>query len=118
MKIIFWLLVAVGVVYAFYSGAMAVWSYLEVQGVVEEAVKERAAKSDRFERAPRVKEDIIKKATTSGIKVDDREVFVTDDGRTLAILVRWTWPVIVYQGEEVLAIPLKHARTFDVPEKR
>src|SRR5207249_4041195 len=56
MKIIFWLLVAVGCVYLFYSGGMTVWSYLEVKGVVEDVVAERAPKSERMYRATQVKE--------------------------------------------------------------
>ncbi|PYN24146.1 MAG: hypothetical protein DMD99_12290 [Candidatus Rokuibacteriota bacterium] len=118
MKALVWVLVAIGCVYVFYTGAMAVWSYLEITGVVEEVVAERASRSDRTERATRVKEDIAKKVAASGIKVDDRGVWVSDEGRTLDVSVRWSWPVIVYQGEEVVAIPLRHERTFSVPEKR
>src|SRR6058998_1712813 len=90
MKALFWVLVAIGCVYVFYTGAMAVWSYLE----------------------------ITKKVAASGIKLADRGVSVSDEGRTLDVSVRWSWPVIVYQGERVFAIPLKHERTFKVPEKR
>jgi len=118
MKVLFWVLVAIGCVYVFYTGAMAVWSYLEITSVVEEVVAEWASRTGREERATRVKEDIDKKVAASGIKVGDRGVSVSDEGRTLDVSVRWSWPVIVYQGAEVLAIPLKHERTFKVPEKR
>jgi hypothetical protein len=118
MKALFWVLVAIGCVYVFYTGAMAVWSYLEITSVVEQVVAERASRSEREERATRVQEDIVKKVAASGIKVDDRGVSVSDEGRTLDVSVRWSWPVIVYQGERVFAIPLKHERTFKVPEKR
>jgi len=118
MKALFWVLVAIGCVYVFYTGAMAVWSYLEITSVVEEVVAEWASRTEREERATRVKEDIAKKVAVSGIKVGDRGVSVFDEGRTLDVSVRWSWPVIVYQGAEVLAIPLKHERTFKVPEKR
>ena len=118
MKALFWVLIAIGCVYVFYTGAMAVWSYLEITSVVEEVVAERASRTEREERATRVKEDIAKKVAASGIRVGDRSVSVSDEGRTLDVSVRWSWPVIVYQGEEVFAIPLKHERTFKVPEKR
>ena len=118
MRIIFWLLVAVGCIYVFYSGAMTAWSYLEVKGVVEDVVAERAPKSERLYRANHVKEDIAKRVAASGIKVDDREIVVADEGRTLDVRVRWNWPVIVYKGDEIWAIPLTHERTFQVPEKR
>jgi len=115
MKALFWILVALGCVYVFYAGAMCIWSYLEVTSVVEEVVPERASRSDRAER---VKEDIAKKIAASGIKVDDRAISVTDEGRTLTVGVWWRWPVIAYEGNEYVAIPLKHERTFNVPERR
>ncbi|MBI2155308.1 MAG: hypothetical protein HYU26_00135 [Candidatus Rokubacteria bacterium] len=88
MKIIFWLLVAIAVLYGFYSGAMAIWSYMEVQSIVEEVVTERGVRSDRFERATRVKEDILKRAATSGVRLDDRALTITDEGRAFTVLVR------------------------------
>jgi hypothetical protein len=118
MKVLFWIFVAIGCVYVFYTGAMAVWSYLEITSVVEEVVNERASRSGREERAGRVKEDIAKKVAASGISVDDRSILVSDEGKRLDVSVRWNWPVIVYQQHEYLAVPMKHERTFDVPERR
>jgi hypothetical protein len=118
MKALVWILVAVGCVYVFYTGAMAVWSYLEVTSVVEEVVNERASRSDRQERASRVRDDIAKKVAASGINVDERAISVSDEGKTLDVSVHWNWPVITYQEREYLAVPLKHDRTFTVPERR
>lgn len=117
MKALFWVFVAIGCIYVFYTGATAVWSYLEITGVVEEAVVERA-RSGGAERAARVKDEIAKKVAASGIRVDERNLSVADEGRTLDVSVRWSWPVIVYQGQEYVSIPLKHERTFNVPERR
>jgi hypothetical protein len=118
MKALFWVFVAIGCVYVFYTGAMAVWSYLEVTSVVEEVVNERAPRTERPERASRVRDDIAKKVAASGITVDDRAISVSDEGKTIDVSVRWNWPVIVYQEREYLAVPLKHDRTFAVPERR
>jgi len=118
MKALFWVLVAIGCVYAFYSAAMAAWSYLEVTSVVEEVVNERASRTGREERASRVRDDIAKKVAASGISVDDRAISVADQGTSLEVDVRWNWPVIVYQGREYFSVPLKHGRTFTVPAAR
>jgi len=115
MRALFWVFVALGCIYVFYAGAMCIWAYLEVTSVVEEVVPERVNRSDRAER---VKEDIAKKVAMSGIKVDDRAISVTDEGRTLTIGITWRWPLIAYQGEEYLTIPLSHERAFQVPERR
>jgi hypothetical protein len=118
MKVLFWIFVAIGCVYVFYTGAMAVWSYLEITSVVEEVVNERASRTDRQERASRVRDDIAKKVMASGINVDEQGISVSDEGKTLEVSVRWNWPVIVYQQREYLAVPLKHDRTFEVPDRR
>jgi hypothetical protein len=118
MKVLFWVLVAIGCVYVFYLGAMAVSSYLEVTSIVEEVVNERASRTERQDRAGRVKDDIARKVAASGIPVDERAISVNDEGRTLEVGVRWNWPLIVYQEHEYLSVPLKHERTFTVPERR
>jgi hypothetical protein len=118
MKALAWVFVAIGCVYVFYTGAMAVWSYLEVTSVVEEVVNERASRTERQERAIRVRDDIAKKVAASGINVDERGISVSDEGKTLDVSVRWNWPVITYQEKEYLAVPMKHDRTFEVPERR
>jgi hypothetical protein len=118
VKTLFWILVAIGCVYVFYVGAMAASSYLEVTSIVEEVVNERASRTDRQDRAGRVRDDIAKKVAASGIPVDDRTISVNDEGKTLEVGVRWSWPLIVYQEREYLTVPLKHDRTFTVPERQ
>jgi len=117
MKALFWVLVAILCVYIFYTGAMAVWSYLEVTSLVEDVVNERASRSGRDDRATRIRDEIAKKVTDSGIKIDDRSVTVSDTGPTLDIGVRWNWPVVSYQGEDWVALPLRHERTFNIPAR-
>jgi hypothetical protein len=118
MKALVWVFVAIGCVYVFYSSAMAIWSYLEVTSVVEEVVNERASRTDRQDRATRVRDDIVKKMAASGINVDERAISVSDEGKTIDVSVRWNWPVIVYQEREYLAVPMKHERSFAAPERR
>lgn len=117
MKALFWVFVAIFCVYVFYTGAMAVWSYLEVTGVVEEVVYERASRTGRDERAIRIRDEIAKKVADSGIKIDERSVSVSDAGPTLEVGVHWKWPVVSYQGEDWVSLPLKHERTFNIPAR-
>ena len=117
MKVLFWLLVALGFVYAFYAGAVAVYSYYQVTDIVKETVKERAG-VDRYERAERIRREILKKATESGVPLGERDLRVTDDNRTLRVLIRWSYPVIFYKGDAVLSIPLKYERSFAMPSSR
>jgi hypothetical protein len=117
MRVVFWLLVGIGCVYVFYSGAMAAYSYLQVNDIVTETVGMRS-KLDRFERAPRVRDDILKRAPEAGLTLDERDVFVGEEDRTLRVLLRWSHPVIIYQGDAILAIPMSYDKSFEVPSGR
>ena len=117
MRALFWVLVAILCVYIFYTGATAVWSYLEITSLVEDVVNERASRSGRDERATRIRDEIAKKVADRGIKIDDRSVTVSDTGPTLDVGVRWNWPVVSYQGEDWVSLPLKHERTFNIPAR-
>ncbi len=117
MRVVFWLLVGIGCVYAFYSGAMAAYSYLQVNDMVTESVGMRS-KLDRFARAPRVRDDILKRAPEAGLTLDERDVFVGEEDRTLRVLLRWSHPVIIYQGDAILAIPMSYDKSFEVPSGR
>jgi len=114
VKVLFWLLVALGLVYAFYAGAVAVYSYYQVTDIVKETVKERAG-VDRYERAERIRRDILKKATESGVPLSERDVRVSDENRTLRVMIRWSYPAIFYKGDAVLSIPLSYEKSFEVP---
>jgi hypothetical protein len=117
MKTLFWVFVAILCVYIFYTGAMAVWAYLEITSLVEDVVNERASRSDRNERATRIRDEIAKKVAQSGIRIDERSVSVSDTGLALDVGVRWNMPVVSYQGEDYLSLPLKHERTFNIPAR-
>src|SRR5436190_4115966 len=114
VKITFWLLVAIGCLYAFYSGAVAVYSYYQVKGIVRETVKERAG-LDRVERADRIKQDILDKASQSSLPLAERGVRVIDENRTLRVTIRWSYPAIFYKGDAIVSIPISYDNSFDVP---
>jgi hypothetical protein len=101
MKLASALLVAIGFVYAFYTGSLAAWSYFEMSDVVEKALEENA----RAGAAP-LREAIVKAATDAGVRVEERQVVVAEEERLVRVRVRWTWPVMNYGGEDVLTVPL------------
>jgi hypothetical protein len=112
MKVIFWLFVAVGFVYAFYSGAIATYQYMQVKDIVEESVQERW-KVDKLDRAARVKQDILRKAPEAGVRLDAQNVLVTDEERNLHVLIRWSYPVVVYRDRTYASIPISYDKVFE-----
>lgn len=117
MKTVAWLLVALGVVYAFYAGTVAVYQYIQVKDVVAESV-EAGLKLDRFERAGRVRDEILRRVPVVGVVLDERSVLVTEEHRTLRVLIRWSHPVVVYKDEALVSIPISYDKAFDLPSER
>ncbi len=114
MKTVFWLLVGVGLVYGFYSAAVAAYQYMQVGNVVEESVLDRV-RLEAYERTVRVKDDILRKSASAGIMLNERDVLVTDEDRSLHVVVRWSYPVIVYRNDTILSVPISYDHTFPPP---
>lgn len=105
MRLIFWGLVVVACCYAAYAGMMAVWSYFQVAGTVDEVLPQS---SEPIE----LKRRILHAVNEAGIPLSDREVSVTKDERGgVHVQVVWALPVVVVKGESVLAVPLSLTRT-------
>ncbi len=117
MKIIFWLFVALAFVYAFYSGAIAAYQYVQVKDIVEETVQERW-RLDKFERPGRVRDDILKKTPAVGVTLDERDVRVIEENRILRVLIRWSYRFLVFRGDALISIPISYDKAFEVPPGR
>lgn len=108
MKVLTWGVVIVAFAYLAYAGMMSVWSYFQVAGAVEEALEARSL-SERHD--PRgVKQAILTSVNQAGVPLQEHDVTVTASERALAVSVVWTFPVVIYKGESVLAIPLSVER--------
>src|SRR5260370_38228230 len=88
---------------------MSAWQYLQVSGVVDDVMQPRAIADLGSARA--VKARILKETAESGVPLEDRDVSVTVDNRLYTVKILWSFPVIIYQGEPVLAIPLSLTRS-------
>ena len=109
MKLIIWGLVIVALCYAAYSGMMAGWSWIAVNNAVDEILTR-----DGIEALPEreIKSRIMQSTSEVGVPISEREVTVTHyDDRTVKVEVAWRVPVIVVQGDTVLAMPLSVKRS-------
>jgi hypothetical protein len=88
---------------------MSAWQYFQVSGVVDDVMQPRAIADLGSARA--VKARILKDTAESGVPLEDRDVNVTVDNRLYTVKIMWSFPVIIYQGEPVLSIPLSLTRT-------
>jgi hypothetical protein len=104
MKVFFWGLVAVACCYAAYGAMMSVYQWFQVHSVVDEVLQPRNLRE--LPTATDVKTRIVRDAASAGVPLGEREVNVVANKGVLAVRVAWTFPMIVYRGESVLAIPL------------
>jgi hypothetical protein len=104
MKVFFWGLVAVACCYAAYGAMMSGYQWFQIHSVVDEVLQPRNLRD--LPTATDVKRRIVSDAASAGVSLVEREVNVVANRGVLAIQVAWTFPMIVYKGEAVLAIPL------------
>jgi hypothetical protein len=104
MRVFFWGLVAVACCYVFYARMMSVYQWFQVHSVIDETLEPRNLRE--LATTGDVKTRILRQANEAGVPIEEREVTVVSAERELKINVVWTFPVIVYKGESVLAIPL------------
>jgi hypothetical protein len=113
MRLIIWGLVIVALCYAAYSGMIAAWSWIAVNNAVDEVISK-----DGIDSVParEIKNRIMQSTNEAGIPLNEREVTVTHyDDRTVRVEVAWTMPVIVMQGDTVVAVPLSVKRSSTAP---
>ena len=104
MRVFFWGLVAVACFYAAYAVMMSAYQWFQVRSVIEDTLEPRNLSELATPAAVRTR--ILREAISAGVPLDEREVNVVSNRGVLAIHVAWTFPVIVYKGESVLAVPL------------
>jgi hypothetical protein len=105
-------LVAVACCYAFYAVMMSGYQWFQVRSVIEETLEPRNLRE--LATLSDVKMRIAREANEAGVPIAEREVSVVSADRVLKVNVAWTFPVIVYKGESVLAIPLSVKKTHTI----
>jgi hypothetical protein len=112
MKVIFWGLVAVAFAYAAYGVMMSGYQYLTLSNVVDDATQKQSLAEHPTPRELKAK--IVKDSVDAGVPLTDRDVAVTMADRVVTVNIIWTFPMIMYKGEPVLAIPLSLKRTKEM----
>jgi hypothetical protein len=112
MRVFFWGLVAVACFYVAYAAMMSGYQWFQVRSVIEETLEPRNFRE--LATVVDVKMRILREANEAGVPIEEREVSVVSADRMLKVNVVWTFPVIVYKGESVLAIPLSVKKSHPI----
>lgn len=108
MRMILSLLVVVGLCWAFYVGAMSVWQYFQVAGTVDEAFEQRSVGQSYDPRL--IRDHILRVTNEVGVPLTERDVTVVQVADQIVAEAVWSYPVVIFKGEVVLAVPLSVKR--------
>lgn len=108
MKLIFWFLMVLGLCWAFYVGAMSVWQYFQVAGTVDEAFEQRGVGQSYDMRL--IRDHVLRVSNEAGVSLTERDVSVLQAGDQIVVEAVWSYPVLIFKGEVVLAVPLSVKR--------
>jgi hypothetical protein len=120
-RVLGWVIFLGVIGWASYSAVGAGWSYFVAQELVDKALREASARH-RVAYATRteagiaglttaVRDSIIQAARHEGLVLDEDDVMVTTDSAGFSASIRWSYPVISFQGRDVFVIPLSLQRS-------
>jgi hypothetical protein len=120
-RLLFWLIFLGLFGWAGYTAALIGWAHFAVQDVVEgvlqdSAPRQRAAFAagtpqalDRL--AVEIRAATLAAARKAGLGLDESNISVALVSSGIQVTVRWTYPAITWNGEDILAIPLSVQRS-------
>lgn len=110
--------------WAGYTGVVVGSSYLETSRLVERAVAEAAPKEKAARDAgaagghrqfvSEVRASPLAVSKRPGVAWTERELVVSETVDGLTVRVRWSQPILSYDGRAVLALPLSVERSVSV----
>ncbi len=117
-----WIIVLGVLGWAGYTVAGAGWSYLAIQEIVDKALREASSRHriafatgsqtsvDALDAL--VRDSILLDARHGGFPLQKEDVSVSANSVGMSAAVHWTYPLISYQGRDMLVIPLSLQRSF------
>ena len=112
MKVFFWGLLIAGLAWIAYSGMLAAFSYVAVNNAVHEIVSR-----DGVETIPsrELKARVMTAANEAGVPLAEKDVRIVNTDRVVNVEVVWTVPLVVVNGDAVVAVPLTVRRKSGRP---
>jgi hypothetical protein len=124
MKKVFGFAVLGLVIYGMYVLAMAGHSYITVSNILDEVVPRQigtqgvADQQGANERNERVRGAVAQAVTAANIPIDKSAVTFTEEKGKLAVRVECPYPVVSWQGETKVAVPVAVTTNFLLPPPR
>ena len=130
MKLLFTMLVVVGVGYGIYQFGMAGYGWFQMSGVVADtAQNELPALIEKIRQAggstsvggdgyTMIRERILKGAEAANVPLRSDDVAVGIVDNMLDVRLAWDAPVVVYDGKTYIEVPMSMQRRFSLQPRR
>src|SRR5262245_59760488 len=114
MRFLAWVLVFVLLAFLLVGGGQAAMKWWERSEAVDGAVIDARGADTAWGAggAAKVRSGILRRVAGSGLAVSEDRISVSDERGSLRVRMRWIYPVVVYQDETVVAIPMTIDRTY------
>jgi len=110
--------------WAGYTIVSITWSYFTVQEFVEKALRDASARHRAAfvtgsqvavdSLASSVRSAILLAALHEGLQFGEGDVSVSANSAGLSATVRWSYPVVRYEGDDILVVPMWVKRSIVV----
>jgi hypothetical protein len=124
MKKLFGMGMIILIIYGFYSMGKAGHSYIIIGDLLDEIVPRQigmqgvADQQGAQERNERIRAVVVASVTEAGFPIDKSDVSFSEDQGKLSVRVQRQHPVVTYQGETKVAIPVAVTSNFLLPVPR
>ena len=119
-----WVIVVVVLCGGGYMAADIGWNYYTVQELVDKALRDASARHRAaFMTGSQIAVDslagfarsaILLAALHEGVRMEEKNVSVSANAAGFSATARWSYPVISYQGTDVLVVPMSVRRSLIV----
>lgn len=124
-RVVSWVIVIAVLAWVGYAAAGAGWTYFAAQELVDKALRDASPQHREVFTAgsqsavnaltESVRAAILLAAARDGLRMEESDVTVSANVAGLSAVARWSYPLVTYQGYDILVVPLFVQRSVSVP---
>jgi hypothetical protein len=130
VKLLFIMLVVVGIGYGVYNAGQAAYGWFEMSSVVSDIAEAELPKlrqetqqggfglSASAERFGKIRAAIMKGAAEHGVPLRAEDVVVSAADNRLEVRLSWDAPMVTYQGKSYLELPISVQKSYSLGQGR
>lgn len=123
-RLIVWTVRLVVLGFVGYSAIAAGSNYFQISELIDNGFQEAVRRAKPSASAPLQRIDeafaadvraaIVRMARRDGLPIEERKLRLSQTPTSIRVELKWAYPVLAYDGENVIAVPLSLDRTFSI----